>query len=71
MFISTSTEAGPIHELSHEYYPVFRGIFLLAYFFLLYGTLIFIWKRNHVQFDKVLHVNYAHTYQVSLIYDYD
>ena len=65
MFISTSKDAGPIHELSHEYYPVFRCVFLIAYFFLLYGISIFIWKRSKIDFDRVLRVSYAHTYQVS------
>ena len=29
MFLSTMGNAGPIKELSHEYYPVFRGVFLV------------------------------------------
>ena len=65
MSISNSNNAGPIRELSHEYYPVFRGIFLISYVFLLYGGCLFIWRRVKVDYSTVLHVTYAHTYQVS------
>lgn len=66
MFVSTSDNAGPIRELSHEYYPVFRGVFLLTFFFCLYGTCIFIWQRNKIDYGSTLGVSYAHTYQYIL-----
>ena len=69
MSISNSNNAGPIRELSHEYYPVFRGIFLISYVFLLYGGCLFIWRRVKVDYSTVLHVTYAHTYQVSVYND--
>jgi len=66
MFVSTSDNAGPIRELSHEYYPVFRGVFLLTFFFTLYGTCLFIWQRNKVDYAGTLGLTYAHTYQYVL-----
>lgn len=66
MFVSTSDNAGPIRELSHEYYPVFRGVFLLTFFFCLYGTCVFIWQRNKIDYCSTLGVSYAHTYQYIL-----
>ena len=66
MFVSTSDNAGPIRELSHEYYPVFRGVFLLTFFFCLYGTCLFIWHRNKVDYASTLGLSYAHTYQYVL-----
>jgi hypothetical protein len=63
MLVSTSDNAGPIRELSHEYYPVFRGVFLLTFFFCLYGTCVFIWQRNKIDYCSTLGVSYAHTYQ--------
>eukprot|EP01038_Epipyxis_sp_PR26KG_P012138 gene12138-16250_t len=66
MFISTSSNSGPIKELSHEYYSVFRGVFLLCWFFILYGVSIFIWRRVKVEYSSILHVSYYHTYQFVL-----
>lgn len=66
MVISTSENAGPIRELSYEYYAVFRGVFLISYFFLLYGACLFIWRRVRVDYPAVLRVSYAHTYQYIL-----
>lgn len=66
MFASASTNAGPIKELSHEYYPVFRCILLISFFFSLYGANIFIWRRSKVDYAAVLGVPYAHTYQYVL-----
>jgi hypothetical protein len=64
MYVSTLNNAGPIKELSHEYYPVFRAVFLLCLFFSLYGACIFIWRRAKVDYVNTLKVTYAHTYQV-------
>mmetsp|Transcript_9411 Transcript_9411/g.9214 ORF Transcript_9411/g.9214 Transcript_9411/m.9214 type:complete len:637 (+) Transcript_9411:167-2077(+) len=66
MFASASTNAGPIRELSREYYPVFRCILLICFFFSLYGANIFIWRRSKVDYASVLGVPYAHTYQYVL-----
>jgi hypothetical protein len=45
----------------------FRGVFLVSYFFLLYGGCVFIWRRARVDYTSVLHVSYAHTYQVNCL----
>eukprot|EP01041_Mallomonas_annulata_P009035 gene9035-18714_t len=66
MFVSYSHDAGPINELSHEYYPVFRCIFFISFFFSLYGANLFIWRRAKIDYGTVLGVSYAHTYQYVL-----
>jgi len=63
MFISASNGAGPIQELSHEYYSVFRAVFFVAFFFSLYGGNLFIWRRARIEYADILHVSYAHTYR--------
>ena len=66
LFLAHSNDAGPIQELSHEYYPIFRGIFLISFFFLLYGASIFIWRRMKVDYLRVFKFSYSHTYQYVL-----
>lgn len=66
LFVSHSNDAGPIQELSHEYYPIFRCIFLISFFFLLYGCLLFIWRRAKVDYMRVMGFSYSHTYQYVL-----
>ena len=66
MFASASKEAGPMRELGHEYYPVFRGVLLISFFFSMYGANMFIWRRANVDYAGVLGVSYAHTYQYVL-----
>jgi len=66
MFASASTEAGPMRELGHEYYPVFRGVLLISFFFSMYGANMFVWRRANVDYSHVLGVSYAHTYQYVL-----
>ena len=66
MFASASTQAGPMRELGHEYYPVFRGVLLISFFFSMYGVNLLIWRRANVDYAHVLGVSYAHTYQYVL-----
>lgn len=66
LFVSHSNDAGPIQELSHEYYPIFRSIFLISFFFLLYGANVFIWRRFKIDFHRVFGLSYSHTYQYVL-----
>jgi hypothetical protein len=66
LFVSHSDDAGPIQELSHEYYPIFRSIFMISFFFLLYGANVFIWRRFKIDYARVMGVSYSHTYQYVL-----
>lgn len=66
MFVSYSQQSGPLKELSHEYYPVFRCIFFIAFFFSLYGCSLFIWRRTKIEYRSVLRVSKFHTYHLVL-----
>ena len=50
-----------ISELSGLYYPLFRGCFLLAYFGVLFGLLLFTWKRTGIDYAALLDVSPART----------
>jgi hypothetical protein len=66
MIVSYSQQSGPLKELSHEYYPVFRCIFFIAFFFSLYGSSLFIWKRSKINYHRVMKVSKFHTYHYVL-----
>lgn len=66
MVASYSHDSGPIAELSHQYYAVFRCVFFISFFFSLYGANLFIWRRAKIDYAAVLGVSYAHTYQYVL-----
>jgi hypothetical protein len=48
--------APAIAELSGLYYPLFRGLFLLASFACMYGVLLFVWKRSGIDYASILSV---------------
>ena len=50
-----------IYELSGLYYPLFRGCFLLAFFGVLFGLLLFTWKRTGIDYAAILNVSPART----------
>lgn len=59
MYISSGDAAGAVAQLAHRYYPVYRGMFLVAFFFVCYGVVLFIWHRSHVNYAsaKILDVD--------------
>lgn len=57
-----SHQRGSMEELALAYYPLFRGLFLLCYFALSYGVVLFIWKRTGVCYRIVLDVPSVHNY---------
>jgi hypothetical protein len=63
MFVSYSQHSGPLLELSHEYYPVFRCMFFISFFFTLYGANLFLWRRVKIEYRSVLGVGSTHTYR--------
>jgi hypothetical protein len=65
MFVSYSQHSGPLLELSHEYYPVFRCMFFISFFFTLYGGNLFLWRRVKIEYRSVLGVGSSHTYRKS------
>ena len=62
MYISSGVNVGPLNELSKEYYPVFRMIFFVIWFFSLYGCVLFVLKRYQVDYFSVLNLPRDHTY---------
>jgi hypothetical protein len=67
MFVSYSQHSGPLLELSHEYYPVFRCMFFISFFFTLYGGNLFLWRRVKIEYRSVLGVGSSHTYRKRLL----
>lgn len=55
-------QQGSMEELAVAYYPLFRGLFLLCYFALCYGVVLFIWKRTGVRYRDILSVPSVHNY---------
>jgi len=54
-----------VEELSGLYYPLFRGIFLFAWFGCMYGVLLFLWKRAGIDYASLLGVPAGrHNYHV-------
>jgi hypothetical protein len=71
LFLTTSLNSGTLRSTSTVYFPVFRGIFYICFFFSLYGICVFIWKRTGVSYQRILKVSYAHTHQVWCVYCQD
>ncbi len=63
MYICSDVAVGPLNELSREYYPVFRMILYVLWFFTLYGCVLFIWKRYKIDYWSILDLPRSHTYQ--------
>mmetsp|Transcript_82879 Transcript_82879/g.130316 ORF Transcript_82879/g.130316 Transcript_82879/m.130316 type:complete len:432 (-) Transcript_82879:29-1324(-) len=61
MFISDNPK-GAIVKLSEEYYALFRGLFLLVFFFVCYGVDLLIWDIYAVDFKSIFKVPMKHTY---------
>jgi hypothetical protein len=66
LVFSTTYGSGRLKSISSIYFPVFRGIFYVGFFFCLYGTTVFIWKRHVIHYQSLLNVTYAHTHQYVL-----
>ncbi len=45
-----------ISELSGLYYPLFRGVFLLSFFGVLFALMLFAWKRKGIDYCAILNV---------------
>jgi len=50
-----------IDELSVLYYPLFRGCFLLSFFGVLFGLLLFAWKRTGIDYAPIFDVSLKRT----------
>ena len=69
LFVAAYHDVGPLNELSKEYYPLFRMIFFILWFWILYGVNIFIWKRYGLAgaYYRIFGLNpERHTYQFIL-----
>ena len=54
LFLSAAHDSGPLNELSKEYYPMFRMIFFVLWFFILYGVNLFLWKRYRISYHAIM-----------------
>jgi len=62
LFLSYDKSTGAIYELSHEYYPLFRGLFLICFFGACYGLVLFIWRRYKIDYKALFNVGREHNY---------
>lgn len=56
-----ASSGGAMHQLSSLYYPLFRALFLLSLFGVLFGLLLFTWKRCGVDYTLILGVDGGRT----------
>ncbi len=70
MVASYSPSAGAISVICGWPYPLYRAAFLASLCGLLYGAVVFAWRRNSVDFRRALHLSPAVTYQAILSYSY-
>lgn len=63
LYISDDPETGTLLKLSVGYYPIFRALFLAAFFFMLYGIDLLIWRRFRVDYRSILRVSADHGHQ--------
>ena len=70
MVASYSPTAGAISVICGWPYPLYRAAFLASLCGLLYGAVVFAWRRNSVDFRRALHLSPAVTYQAILSYSY-
>ncbi len=57
LFLSSYHNTGPLNELSREYYPMFRMIFFILWFFILYGVNLFVWKRYRIGYQELMGID--------------
>ena len=58
-----ASNEGALHQLSQLYYPLFRVLFLLSFFGMLFAIQLFVWKRTGIDYTALLGVCW--TYHVS------
>ena len=66
MFMSSYTVVASLNDLSREYFPVFRMIFYILFFWTVYGVGVFIWRRYDIPYREILELPEGHTYQMIL-----
>ena len=64
MVVAYDDQTGAIYELSLIYYPLFRALFLLCFFFCSHGINLFVWKRFDVDYRAILGVSHSHNYHL-------
>ncbi|KAL1525399.1 hypothetical protein AB1Y20_020258 [Prymnesium parvum] len=57
-----SKTSGAILLFSHEYYPLFRALFLICFFGVFHGVCLYIWKRCGINYRVLLGVPHSHNY---------
>ena len=63
LIVVAQSAQSAVNELSSRYYPLFRGLFFLAYFSCLYGVLLFLWKRSGIAYATIFGVRQSeHNY---------
>lgn len=56
LLILSSNEA--VDELAKLYYPLFRGVFLLSFFGVLFALMLFAWKRTGIDYGSIFGVSH-------------
>lgn len=58
--------SGAINELSRWSYPLFRGSFLISFSGMLYGVVLFAWRRSKIDYAGAFGIDGSVTYQMVL-----
>lgn len=61
-YSNDGTASHALQNLSSQYYPLFRALFLVCFFGALHGITLFIWKRSGINYRLLLNVPHSHNY---------
>jgi len=56
-FVIAGSETASVEAIAALYYPLFRAMLLLSYFGILFGVLLFAWKRCGIDYTAILGVD--------------
>jgi len=60
-FVIAGSETASVEAIAALYYPLFRAMLLLSYFGILFGVLLFAWKRCGIDYTAILGVDGGRT----------
>ena len=67
LVVLQASNEGAIERLSRLYYPLFRALFLLSFFGILFAIQLFVWKRIGIDYTALLNVSGGRTNYHALV----